>query len=115
MAYKRHRTVDEGARLVAPMFKRGLKISECAELLGVRKSSVSRYKERAREMGLLEVVRPGVTADLRAIKSGNIWNAVEALDYDVKKWILDNIPKGATLVEFAFACLVDQYFDEVDP
>jgi transposase len=109
----KRRTIDEGARLVVPLISQGLKSGDCAVRLGVARSQIARYKERARELGLMPKVRPGTTEQLRAIKTGDVRKRVEALDHDVQQWILDNIPKGVTLVEFAFACLVDQCFEDL--
>ena len=46
------------------------------------------------------------------LPAGRLGDEVKMLDEDIQKWIYKSIPEGATIANFAVACLVDQYHEE---
>jgi hypothetical protein len=113
MPYKRQRTVEEGAHLVTKLIKKRVDRDECCRQLNVGRFQFYNYVRKAREMGLLPDAEPRIDTAISDIPRGNLRREVSYLDKKIQKWLLDSVPEGSSLAEFAIACVVDQYFDEV--
>jgi len=50
--------------------------------------------------------------DHGVIQIGCIGPEARALDEDVQRWIIKNLPQGVTLAAFALSCLLDAYHDD---
>jgi transposase len=112
MPYKRHRTVEQGAIEAAKLVELGATTREIANVMQVQISQASRYVRHARRVGLLPSRTPGLERAMDAIPRGSVRATAAKLAPEVQQWIVASIPAGVTLAQFAFACLVDQYFEE---
>lgn len=103
----------ERVEQIRPYAERGLKAGDIAEAIGISCTRVTKILAEARAAGEMPGGRPRVRKYLQHIPLGNIGPAIPDLPNEVKKWIEENMPEGSTVAEFAVACMVDQYHDEV--
>jgi transposase len=107
------RSIDVRAKQVVPLLKEGLLQKEIAERLGVSEAQVVKYVRHARKLGMLppkQKQRP--PSVLGRVQVGHLGAELYKLDADIQQWIAANLPDGATLTDFAVACIVDAYYQE---
>lgn len=103
----------ERVEQMRPHVERGLDAHQIAEQIGLGYGRVTKILAGARAAGDLPGGRPRVRKYLQDAARGNIGPAIEDQPDEVKRWVEENMPEGSTIAEFAVACMVDQYFDEV--
>ena len=100
----------------------GKTTSEIATALGIENNSVTGIKVRLRRSGNLPEFEPSDTDvnRLSRIKAkygtrfGGIYKLILLLDPEVLKWLLDETPKDALLIDTIRSILVDAYHEEND-
>ena len=100
----------------------GKTTSEIATALGIENNRVTGIKVRLRRSGKLPEFEPSAKAQnqLRRIKArhgnrlGSISKMVLLLDPEVLKWLLDETPEDALLIDTIRSILVDAYHEEND-
>lgn len=91
----------------------GLSVQQAAKRIGITASRVSHIRGYLRDMGYDLSRRKQVCAFRQAgVRLGKMSEPMRKLEPEVKAWVIANIPEGASLADFAMACVADAYFDE---
>jgi DNA-binding CsgD family transcriptional regulator len=105
--------IDDRARQVVPLVKEGIMQKVIATRLGVSDAQIVKYVRHARKLGLLPDKKKQATRSIIGhVPVGRLWDEANKLDDNIQRWIVANVPEGASLADFAIACIVDQYHDE---
>lgn len=103
----------ERVEQIRPYVEQGMEAREISEHVEIGYNRLTKILADARASGDLPGGRPRVRKYLQDATLGRIGQAIADQPDEVKQWVEENLPEGCTVAEFAVACMVDQYFDEV--
>ena len=101
---------DRQKEYLAAIDTYGFNYSKLAKVLGVAKSTVYSKVAHFRVLGLLpeyEPTRYRYRVASGQIRVGNLDVKIRNSSPEVQKWIADNVPEGATVVDLLLALVVD--------
>lgn len=110
----------EHHRRMLEMSKQGYKIKELAEMFGMSMRSVYDMRARLRRKGYnldhpYMPRKPSPLEQKHRPVSGSVLKAsLNQMDDDTQLWVMNSIPEGATLAEFAVACMISERERELD-
>jgi len=105
-------TIEDRIEQIKPLAKQGLPPREIADRIGLSWTHVYRIMRIGRSKGILPDTRTHNIA--RSIRIGTLGKEIEDKSPGFTRWLADAIPEGSTLAEFAVACMVDLYFEDMD-
>jgi len=105
-------TIEERIEQIKPLAKQGLPPREIADQIGLSWTHVYRIMRVGRDHGVLPDTRKHDV--MRSITIGRLGRELKGQPPGFTRWLADAIPEDATLAEFAVACLVDLYFEDMD-
>ena len=98
---------------VLDAYNSGMTVKQAAERIGLSPSRVSVIRRQIRDKGYNVRMRKGVCLFRKAgVGIGVMSDPLRELDPEIKRWVIDSMPEGSTLAEFAIACVRDAYFEE---
>lgn len=105
--------------IVAELLAKDYSHAQITEETGIGPSMIARLTRRGRDLGIIPPRQPvgirskvNTSVKARALTRGSIQAILETLPEDARIWFMDNVPKGATIAEFAASIIVDAYYED---
>jgi len=107
------RSYKERIDQILPLIQKSYTAKQIAGEIGVSKERVHKLLKRGREDGLLPDNRQH--NPLQYMSVGALGREITNQDPSFIKWLYRNMPEGTTVASFAVACMLDAYYDDLEP
>jgi len=104
---------------VAELYAKGLTQEQLEKELNLSRSSITKLISRGRDVGIIprrEPVTPQAKINNQLIKynvaRGTVSQMLLQMPEDARVWVMESVPRGATIAEFTASILLDAYHDE---
>lgn len=105
-------TMEERIEQIKPLAEKGLSVKEIAKEINLSEGYTSLVLRTARKQG--KIPEAPKTNPLRYVKFGTLSKKVKSQSEDFTLWLAKEIPAGLTVAEFAIACMLDAYQEEME-
>lgn len=105
-------TFLERIEQIKPLAEKQMACKEIAAELGLTVGYTQRLVKDARDQGLLRDLRRHDA--LKYMTVGALGKELKDQEPGFTRWLARNVPEGTTVAEFAVACLLDAYYDDLD-
>jgi len=107
------RSYKERIDQILPLIQKSYTAKQIAGEIGVSTEHVHKLLKTGREDGLLPDNRP--LNPMRRMSIGALGRELKSQDPSFIKWLYKNMPEGTTVASFAVACMLDAYYDDLEP
>ena len=107
------RSYKERMDQILPLVQKSYTAQQIAGEIGVSTEHVHKLLKTGREDGLLPDNRP--LNPMRRMSIGALGRELKSQDPSFIKWLYKNMPEGTTVASFAVACMLDAYYDDLEP